>query len=216
MIPTRRLECGHYIELRDDQTSLPSRWCAVCRGYKYERPLEQDGDKMSTILVSRRLTCGHQASTSYDTFRSTPLFCYRCDKYRDQRDLEPEPNPPDEPGTKCPVNACSIHPTLPGDAKARKEIPLARGLMDYFPAALAEVAALSKKGNDQHNPGQEMYWAREKSTDHADCILRHMLERGMIDTDGVRHSAKVAWRALAMLQIELEQEAGAPKPRGAK
>jgi hypothetical protein len=35
--------------------------------------------------------------------------------------------------------------------------------------------------------------------------MRHFLERGTIDTDGVRHSAKVAWRALAMLQKEIEQ-----------
>jgi hypothetical protein len=49
-----------------------------------------------------------------------------------------------------------------------------------------------------------MHWAREKSTDHADCIVRHLIERGQVDTDGVRHSAKAAWRALAMLQTEIE------------
>lgn len=106
--------------------------------------------------------------------------------------------------------------TLPTSAAARKEIPLVSGCLDYFPAALAEVAHLSKIGNDQHNPGQPMHHARGKSTDHADCIARHLLERGTIDTDGIRHSAKVAWRALAQLQEELEREAGAPLPRGAK
>ena len=30
------------------------------------------------------------------------------------------------------------------------------------------------------------------------------MEAGKIDTDGVRHSAKVAWRAMANLQKELE------------
>jgi hypothetical protein len=49
-----------------------------------------------------------------------------------------------------------------------------------------------------------MHWAREKSTDHADCIVRHLVERGTVDSDGVRHSAKVAWRALALLQTEIE------------
>lgn len=88
----------------------------------------------------------------------------------------------------------------------RKERPMARGLLDYFPDALAEVARVSKKGNDQHNPGQEMYWAKEKSTDHADCIVRHLIDRGKIDSDGERHSAKVAWRALALLQTELDAE----------
>lgn len=93
---------------------------------------------------------------------------------------------------------------LPTDPAARKETPIARGVLDYFPLAIAEVARVSKTGNDQHNPGQEMHWARGKSTDHADCIVRHLIERGTIDTDGMRHSAKVAWRALALLQTELE------------
>jgi len=94
---------------------------------------------------------------------------------------------------------------LPTDPKERKDYPIARGVLDYFPDAIAAVAHVSKVGNDQHNPGQPMHWAKEKSTDHADCIVRHLIERGTFDTDGLRHSAKVAWRALAMLQIELEQ-----------
>ncbi len=110
----------------------------------------------------------------------------------------------------------TIQGVLPQDPAARKEIPLARGLLDYFPAALAAVAAVSKAGNDQHNPGQPMHHARGKSTDHADCIVRHLVDRGTVDSDGQRHSAKVAWRALALLQEELEAEAGAPLPRGAK
>ena len=97
---------------------------------------------------------------------------------------------------------------LPSDAKARKEIPITTGLIDYFPAALAAVANLSKVGNDQHNPGQPLNWARGKSTDQADTIVRHLMQRGTLDTDGVRHSTKVAWRALALLQEELEKEAG--------
>lgn len=89
----------------------------------------------------------------------------------------------------------------------RKEYPLARGVLDYFPDALMVVANVSKVGNDQHNPGQPMHWAKDKSPDHADCLLRHLRERGTLDTDGLRHTAKVAWRALALLQTELEQEA---------
>lgn len=106
-------------------------------------------------------------------------------------------------------------PSLPTDAETRKDIPLARGLLDYFPAALAEVAHLSKVANDQHNPGEPLHHARGKSTDHADCLLRHLVDRGTRDTDGLLHSAKVAWRALALLQEELEA-AGAPMARGAK
>jgi hypothetical protein len=94
--------------------------------------------------------------------------------------------------------------TLPTDAKQRKNVPMARGLLDYFPDACAAVAELSRIGNEQHQPGQPMHWAREKSTDHADCIVRHLIDRGTMDTDGVRHAAKVAWRALALLQLEIE------------
>lgn len=95
---------------------------------------------------------------------------------------------------------------LDTDPQARKNMPICTGVVDYFPLALAEVANLSKVGNDQHNPGQPLHWAKEKSTDHADCIMRHLIDRGTRDTDNVRHSAKLAWRALANLQIELERE----------
>ena len=105
---------------------------------------------------------------------------------------------------------------LPVSSIGRKAIPLARGLLDYFPAALAAVADLSRAGNDKHNPGEELHWARGKSMDHADCILRHLVDRGKIDPeDGISHTTKAAWRCLALLQEELEAT-GAPLPRGAR
>ena len=91
-------------------------------------------------------------------------------------------------------------------AQERKERPVYSGVMKYFPDALLEVARLSKVGNDQHNPGQPLHWAKEKSTDEMDALMRHALEAGTLDTDGMRHSAKVAWRALANLQREIEAE----------
>jgi hypothetical protein len=94
-------------------------------------------------------------------------------------------------------------------------MPLMRGALDYFPAALAEVANVSRAGNEQHNPGQPMHHARGKSNDHADCIVRHLMDRGTTDEDGLRHTAKAAWRVLALLQEELEA-AGAPLARGAR
>ena len=97
---------------------------------------------------------------------------------------------------------------LPDDAASRKEIPITTGLLDYFPAACAEVAKVSKAGNEQHNPGQPLNWAREKSRDQSDTIVRHLMQRGTIDSDGTRHSAKMAWRALALLQEELEAAEG--------
>ena len=96
--------------------------------------------------------------------------------------------------------------TLPSDRLVRKEHPLARGLLDYFPDALAAVAHVSHVGNQQHNPGEPLHWDKTKSTDHADCIMRHLVDRGEVDTDGLAHSAKVAWRALALLQTEIESD----------
>lgn len=105
---------------------------------------------------------------------------------------------------------------LPTEREARKNIPIATGFVDYFPAAIAAIASLSKAGNSIHNPGQPLHWSRGKSNDHADTIMRHFLERGTVDQeDGIRHSVKLAWRAMALLQLELEAE-GAPLAPGAK
>ena len=81
------------------------------------------------------------------------------------------------------------------NAEERKGYPMKRGLLDYFPRALAAVARVSYIGNKQHNPGEPLHWAKEKSTDHEDCIIRHLME-GELD--------RVAWRALAALEMELE------------
>lgn len=94
--------------------------------------------------------------------------------------------------------------SLPTDDAARKGIPIYSGVLMYFPDAVAAVAELSRIGNDQHNPGEPMHWARGKSTNQLDTLTRHLMEAGKIDTDGVRHSTKAAWRALANLQLEIE------------
>lgn len=97
-----------------------------------------------------------------------------------------------------------IMATLPIDAAERKAVPIYSGVLRYFPNALAAVAELSRIGNDQHNPGKPLHWDRSKSGDELDALTRHLLEAGTIDSDGVRHSAKVAWRALANLEKEIE------------
>lgn len=90
--------------------------------------------------------------------------------------------------------------SLTTDKQERKNIPIGTGVLDYFPDALAEIAKVSKVGNDQHNPGQPLHWAKEKSTDESDAMIRHYLERYDTDIDGTLHAAKMAWRALAFLQ----------------
>lgn len=107
-------------------------------------------------------------------------------------------------------------PRLPLGAAERKSLPLMTGVLDYFIDALCAIAAVSVAGNEQHNPGEELHWARGKSTDQADTIVRHLADRGLIDSDGHRHSAKAAWRTLALLQLEIEEAEGKTPPRGCR
>lgn len=101
-----------------------------------------------------------------------------------------------------------------GTSAHRKAFPITSGLLDYFPDACAAVAEVSFLGNQQHNPGEAMHHARHKSMDHADCIARHLVERGGFDGK-IRHTAALAWRAFALLQEELEREFKLATPRGA-
>lgn len=117
--------------------------------------------------------------------------------------------------------------TLPIDSGERKDYPLLRGCLRYFPAALAGVARTSKLGNDKHNPGREIHHARGKSTDHGDCIVRHLLdvqdllaalERNNTEVtpqDILLEVNQMAWRALALSQ-EIHEKFGAPLAPGAK
>jgi hypothetical protein len=111
---------------------------------------------------------------------------------------------------------------IPTDSALRKRYPIVTGFLDYFPSAVAAVAFVSWAGNQKHNPGQPLHWARGKSTDQEDCIGRHLLERGgfeYIETADaiyeIPHEASLGWRAMANLQLVAEVN-GAPKARGAK
>lgn len=90
------------------------------------------------------------------------------------------------------------------EAQYRKETPIYSGVVKYFPDALAAIARLSYIGGQQHNPGQPIFWDRSKSGDELDALMRHLCQAGTLDTDGVLHDTKVAWRALANLQKTLE------------
>lgn len=95
------------------------------------------------------------------------------------------------------------------ESARRKNQPVMRGCLDYFPDALLAVSELSRIANDKHNPGQPMHWSKGKSNDHADCCVRHLMARGKWDdtmAEPVRHSTSAAWRALANLQMEIELE----------
>lgn len=107
---------------------------------------------------------------------------------------------------KHPVTIKRVGNPLPDDDKERKEFPLYSGLFAYFPSALAAVSHRSFEGNEKHNPGQPLHWARGKSKDHKDAALRHLLEDDLVGA---------AWRILAALQIKLE-DGGHKKAPGAR
>lgn len=100
------------------------------------------------------------------------------------------------------------------DSATRKLMPVASGVLGYFPDALLLVSFVSRAGNDKHNPGQPLHWAKEKSTDEPDCEVRHMLDylRGLPADPGLEplghlaHLASKAWRALAHLQRACDAE----------
>lgn len=95
---------------------------------------------------------------------------------------------------------------LPADDKLRKKVRAFKGFVTYFPDATALVAYLSKKANDQHNPGEPMHWAKEKSTEELDSLMNHLMDvasKGELSrdpSDGVYDAIKIAWRGMANLQ----------------
>lgn len=119
--------------------------------------------------------------------------------------IQARPGQATEPECLVGIGGAPMRPrTMPATTTERKETPIASGFLDYFPDAVLAVARLSYAANEQHNAGKPMHWARDKSTDEADALMRHFVQRGSIDEDGHRHSAKAAWRALALLQKEIE------------
>lgn len=94
---------------------------------------------------------------------------------------------------------------LPTDNKLRKMIRAFQGFVCYFPDAIAACANLSRIANEQHNPGERMHWAKEKSTDELDSLMNHLLDIAAKgpesrDADGILDAVKVFWRAGANLQ----------------
>lgn len=176
-------------------------------------------DTGKTEVVKWRNLCG--VPPEFQTVRCDPATCEngKCNATGECVERMRPMTGQSGPELIVPRQVASGAPTrqrlIDADSATRKTFPMARGLLDYFPDALAAVAQVSFIGNKKHNPGEEMHHARGKSTDHADCILRHLVGRGGFDGD-TRHSAALAWRALALLQEELEKEMGLSLPRGAR
>ena len=99
------------------------------------------------------------------------------------------------------------------DSKLRKEMPLYRGALKYFPDALHLVAMLSLRADRKHTPDADPsdmsrpQWVKGKSADHEDCLLRHMTDMDVFDPEmGLSHRVHVAWRGLAQLQAAIDEQ----------
>tara|TARA_R110000764_G_scaffold225491_2_gene315000 strand:- start:879 stop:1217 length:339 start_codon:yes stop_codon:yes gene_type:complete len=93
--------------------------------------------------------------------------------------------------TLKPINATVLDGLSP---IGRKQYPVGAFIRDYFPNALLVLANHSMLSNEQHNPGEPMRWAKEKSVGEGDQIIRHFMEGDNVS---------MAWRALELLEREL-------------
>lgn len=103
-----------------------------------------------------------------------------------------------------PVDAETVE--AKSDAQERKDTPVFTGVLKYFPNAIKYVSQVSKAGNDQHHPDKPLHWDKSKSADETDALARHLIDHSVdpMDTDGILHLGKVAWRALAALERYLD------------
>ena len=99
----------------------------------------------------------------------------------------------------------------------RKEYPITTGCLDYFRDALLLVSHVSYKGNQKHNKGEPLHWARSKSADEEDAIGRHLVNRYETDPEiDLDEAAQLAWRTLAFLQKLAEKTRNIKPPIGCK
>lgn len=95
------------------------------------------------------------------------------------------------------------------ESQRRKLLVVFDGFIQYFPRAMKAVANYSRLGNDKHNPGQRLHWAKEKSQDQSNCVARHLIDIGPswmeVDPEfGTFHAQALAWRSMALLETVLE------------
>lgn len=97
-------------------------------------------------------------------------------------------------------------------SEERKQMPIHRGCSKYFPDALMLVAMLSSRADTKHTPGADPsdlsrpQWVPHKSADHGDCLERHQLDVGSMDSElGLDYYIHVAWRGLAQLQTHINE-----------
>lgn len=107
-------------------------------------------------------------------------------------ELEPTGRNPHEPGAKLDAG----------------KSPIMRGVINYFPRALAKVADVSDLGARKYTWGG---WEAvpDGFQRYSDAMGRHMVGEsvdGPVDPQtGLLHAAQVAWNALARLELLLRE-----------
>jgi hypothetical protein len=112
-------------------------------------------------------------------------------------------------------------PVLLSDSQLRKMMPVGVVATEYFPLGDRGRAAVSWVGNEKHNPNEHLHWARGKSDDHLDALVRHLQDMAAPGADGwdtvvlpdgrvyqVRHASAASWRASAIAQLDAESVNG--------
>jgi|GEM_PF-2604166 len=129
-----------------------------------------------------------------------------------------EPGPAHFGPTDAPRPDPRTEMVLSADSAERKRTPIYSGVIAYFPLAIAAVARVSQRGNDKHNPGEPLHHARNKSSDHKDCMARHLCDIDTYNPELAEYedAACHAWRSLAYLQELEEKRLGKGLPPGAR
>lgn len=110
-----------------------------------------------------------------------------------EKDVDPSGKDLKQPGTK-------------GDSG---KSPVFRGLLDYFPRAVDEVARVSERGAAKYSwKGWES--VPDGISRYTDALARHLTAMGIegpFDQDtGCLHRAQIAWNALASLELYLREQ----------
>jgi hypothetical protein len=99
---------------------------------------------------------------------------------------------------------------LPEDPQERKNLPMWRACLMFFPKTFVAITKLSMKGQKQHKYNEgDIHWDRSKSKDDWDSLIRHMfnLQEAIKNKDvaGIReHAPAISWRGNAISEKALD------------
>ena len=115
----------------------------------------------------------------------------------------------------------ATNPDAVGHKYDTGKLPVFQGFIQYFPRAIAAVAAVSLAGAVKYAGGKYPTKWREVPDGqlrYSDAMMRHMLEeaKGTIKDEGpggtnCLHLAQETWNNLARLELFLQEQEKAPK-----